>query len=139
MPINNYMKRLLIIAIAGLLLSGCAAITTVRGWIPSFWDDNQSAKIVDVRLTIDRINCDQPQLAQAQQLRDQLRWFELYSQSKGSRQQDVLRLIEPIQATTEDWYKRSLDSQGSKGYCEIKKKILQSQSERAAQAVLGRF
>jgi len=92
-----------------------------------------------VRLAVDRIDCGRDQLAQAQRVRDDLRWFELYSQSKGWRQADVLRIIKPMQETVEDWYKRSLDGQGSKGYCEIKKKILQSQSERAAQAVLGRF
>ncbi len=72
-------------------------------------------------------------------MRDDLRWFELYSESKGWRQADVLRIIKPMQETVEDWYRRSLDAQGTKGYCEIKKKILQQQSERAAQAVLGRF
>ena len=129
------MKRILLI-LAVMVLSGCS---TVQNWIPSFWDDNQSARIVDVRLSVDRINCDQAQLAQAERIRDDLRWFELYSQSKGSRQQDVLRLIQPMQETVNDWYKRSLDNQGSKGYCLIKKRILQQQSERAASAVLGRF
>ncbi len=128
--------KILIAVIVSVALSGCS---TVKSWIPSFWDDNQSAKIVDVRLAVDRIDCSQPQLAQAQRVRDDLRWFELYSQSKGWRQADVLRIIKPMQATVEDWYRRSLDAQGSKGYCEIKKKILQQQSERAAQAVLGRF
>jgi hypothetical protein len=128
--------KILIAVIVSLALSGCAS---VKSWIPSFWDDNQSAKIVDVRLAVDRIDCSQPQLAQAQRVRDDLRWFELYSQSKGWRQADVLRIIKPMQETVEDWYRRSLDAQGSKGYCEIKKKILQQQSERAAQAVLGRF
>ncbi len=129
------MNRLLLI-LALVTLTGCS---TVQRWIPSFWDDNQSARIIDVRLAVDRINCDQPQLAQAQRIRDDLRWFELYSDSKGRSQQDVIRLITPIQETTEDWYKRSLDGQGSRGYCEIKKKILQSQTERAARAVLGRW
>ncbi len=128
--------KILIAVILSVALSGCS---TVKSWIPSFWDDNQSAKIVDVRLAVDRIDCSQPQLAQAQRVRDDLRWFELYSESKGWRQADVLRIIKPMQATVEDWYRRSLDAQGSKGYCEIKKKILQQQSERAAQAVLGRF
>ena len=129
------MNRLIII-FALSLLTGCS---TVKSWIPSFWDDNQSSRIIDVRLAVDRIDCAQPQLAQAGRIRDDLRWFELYSQSKGWRQQDVLRLIKPMQETVDDWYKRSLDQQGSRGYCEIKKKILQQQSERAAQAVLGRF
>jgi hypothetical protein len=118
------------------MLSGCS---TVQNWIPSFWDDNQSAKITDVRLTVDRIDCDRPQLPQAQQLRDQLRWFELYSTSKGALQRDVIALVKPIQDTTEDWYKRSLDGQGSVGYCNIKKKILEQQTARAAKGILGRW
>jgi hypothetical protein len=129
------MKRILLIT-AVVLLSGCAS---VQNWIPSFWDDNQSAKITDVRLTVDRIDCSKDQLAQAQQLRDQLRWFELYSVSKGVLQKDVIRLIAPIQDTTEDWYKRSLDGQGSVGYCNIKKKILEQQTARAAKGILGRW
>jgi hypothetical protein len=129
------MKRILLIT-AVVLLSGCAS---VQNWIPSFWDDNQSAKITDVRLTVDRIDCSRDQLAQAAQLRDQLRWFELYSVSKGALQKDVIRLIAPIQDTTEDWYKRSLDGQGSVGYCNIKKKILEQQTARAAKGILGRW
>jgi TolA-binding protein len=129
------MKRILLIT-AVVLLSGCAS---VQNWIPSFWDPNQSAKITDVRLTVDRIDCSKDQLAQAQQLRDQLRWFELYSVSKGALQKDVIKLIAPIQETTEDWYKRSLDGQGSVGYCNIKKKILEQQTARAAKGILGRW
>jgi hypothetical protein len=129
------MKRIILISCV-VLLSGC---TTVQNWIPSFWDDNQSAKITDVRLTVDRIDCSRDQLAQAVQLRDQLRWFELYSTSKGALQRDVIKLIAPIQATTEDWYKRSLDGQGSVGYCGIKKKILEQQTARAAKGILGRW
>jgi hypothetical protein len=129
------MKRIILIA-AAVMLTGCS---TIQGWIPSFWDSNQSAKITDVRLTVDRIDCSKDQLAQAAQLRDQLRWFELYSVSKGALQRDVIKLIQPIQATTEDWYKRSLDGQGSVGYCNIKKKILEQQTARAATGIMGRW
>jgi len=129
------MIRILLIA-GVVVLSGCS---TVQNWIPSFWDDNQSAKITDVRLTVDRIDCGRDQLAQAIQLRDQLRWFELYSTSKGALQRDVVQLVKPIQDTTEDWYKRSLDGQGSVGYCNIKKKILEQQTARAAKGILGRW
>jgi hypothetical protein len=107
--------------------------------IPSFWDDNQSAKIVDVRLKTDMINCEQAQLPQAQQLQADLRWFELYSESKGRRQQDVQKIIAPMQESVADWVKRSTEGQGSKGYCEIKKKLLQTQAKSAASAILGRF
>ena len=129
------MKRIILIA-AAVMLTGCS---TIQNWIPSFWDGNQSAKITDVRLTVDRIDCSKDQLAQAQQLRDQLRWFELYSVSKGALQKDVIKLVKPIQDTTEDWYKRSLDGQGSVGYCNIKKKILEQQTARAATGIMGRW
>jgi hypothetical protein len=128
--------RKLIVITAMFLLSGCA---TVTNWIPSFWDNNQSARITDVRLRVDRINCEGDQLAQSMAIRDDLRWFELYSRSKGRTQQDVIRVIEPVQQTVEDWYKRSSEGLGSKGYCEIKKKILQQQTERAAAAIMGRW
>jgi hypothetical protein len=129
------MRRLLAI-ITLISLTGCASIS---GLIPSFWDDNQSAKIVDVRLKTDMINCEQAQLPQAQQLQADLRWFELYSESKGGRQQDVQRIIAPMQESVTDWVKRSTEGQGSKGYCEIKKKLLQTQAKSAASAILGRF
>jgi hypothetical protein len=129
------MKRIILIGLV-VTLSGCS---TVQNWIPSFWDDNQAARITDIRLSVDRIDCTKDQLAQAVQLRDQLRWFELYSRSKGALQRDVLALVAPIQSTTEDWYKRSLDGQGSVGYCNIKKKILEGQTERAAKGIMGRW
>jgi flagellar basal body L-ring protein FlgH len=129
------MRRLLAI-ITLISLTGCASIS---GLIPSFWDDNQSARITDVRLRVEQINCDQPQLPQALQVQTDLRWFELYSDSKGARQQDVIRVIAPMQESVSDWVKRSTDGQGSKGYCEIKKKLLQTQAKSAASAILGRF
>jgi hypothetical protein len=129
------MNRLLIILFA-LTLSGCS---TVKGWIPSFWDDNQSAKIIDVRQAVDRLDCGREQLPQVAEIRNNLRWFELYSESKGWRQADVLRVIKPMQETVEDMYKRAESQQGSKTYCEIKKKVMQQQAQRAAAAVLGRF
>jgi hypothetical protein len=119
-----------------LALGGCASISSV---IPSFWDDNQSARIVDVRLGIDRLNCAGDQLAQISRIRDDLRWFELYSASKGALQKDVLAVIAPMQETAEDWYKRTQGGTASKTYCELKKSVMQQQAARAASAVLGRW
>ena len=130
------MKRLITLLVLSLTLTGCASITSL---IPSFWDPNQSARITDVRLRVDQINCEQAQLPQAQQIQNDLRWFELYSESKGSRQQDVIRVIQPMQESVTDWVKRSTDGQGSKTYCEIKKKLLQTQAKSAAAAIQGRF
>lgn len=122
-----------------LILASLTGCSTLQSWIPSFWDSNQSSAIVNIQLTVDRIDCSKPQLAQAIVLRDQLRWFELYSKGKGKLQRDVLAVTAPIQTTAEDWYKRSLDGQGTVGYCGIKKKILEQQTERAVKAVMGRW
>lgn len=124
----------LFLALAVVLLSGC---TTIQNWIPSFWDDNQAAKITDVRVKILNIRCDQDQLTQSQAIMLDLQWFDVYSTSKGFTQRDVIRVIEPIKETTADWIKRGND--GSKTYCELKKRVLTQQSERAARAVMGRW
>jgi flagellar basal body L-ring protein FlgH len=128
--------KILAVAVVALTLSGCS---TVKGWIPSFWDDNQSAKIVDIRKSAEDIDCKQPQLPQAKNLQSQIQWFQLYSESKGWRQQDVLKIVAPMKETVDDWAKRSAEKEGSSTYCEIKKKAIQAQAKRAAEAVLGRF
>lgn len=125
-----------IVIMLAVALTGCAA---VQSWIPSFWDDNQSAKITDVRLAVDRLNCQQNQLAQITVIRDDLRWFELYSTSKGALQRDVLRLIAPMQDTVEDMYTRNSRGTASVTYCELKRQIMTQQAERIAHAVLGRW
>lgn len=129
------MKLILAVAVS-LILTGCS---TVKSWIPSFSDPNQSARIIDVRLDVDRLDCDREHLPQAIKIQQDLRWFQLYSESKGWRQADVLRVIKPMQETVDDFVKRSQAQQGTKNYCEIKKKIMASQAERAAQVILGRF
>lgn len=130
------MMRKLLLALALVSLTGCS---TIKDMIPSFSDNEQSRSIVTVRLLSERLNCDQPLVAQITPIRDELRWFELYSRGKGWRQNDVLKLVHPMQDTVEDFYKRAQDGQATKGYCEIKRKIMITQSSRAAEAVLGRF
>ena len=118
-----------------IALSGCASITSV---IPSFWDDNQSSRIIDVRLAVERVDCANA-LPGVTRVRDDIEWFRLYSHSKGKLQQDVLAVIEPMQETAEDWYKRTQGGTASKTYCELKKSVMQQQAARAASAVLGRW
>ena len=127
------MKTLAIIGAAALTLTGCA---TVQNWVPSFWDDNQSRIIVDARLYIEQIDCDQPQTAQILRVDQELRRFQVYSQAKGTLQKDVLRVIDPMKTSTEEWVKRG---EGSKTYCEIKKKLLTQQADRASSVILGRW
>ncbi len=122
--------------ILAVTLSGCAS---VKSMIPSFWDDNQSAKIVDVRYSVEVLDCSKPHLPQAEKIEMDILWFQLYGESKGWRQQDVLKLVKPLQDTVTDFVKRSKSGEGTEGYCNIKKKIMQTQAKRAAEAVLGRF
>ena len=119
-----------------IMLTGCA---TVQSWIPSFWDANQSARITDVQLAVDRLDCAADQLVQVTRIRDDLRWFELYSVSKGAVQQDEIRLIQPMQQTVEDMHKRNTEGRGSQAYCELKKRIMQQQAARAAAGIQGRW
>lgn len=123
--------------IIGLLL--LISLNACAGMLPSFWDDNQSRAIIDVRQTVRHINCAEPHLPQVQKIQHQLEWFQLYSESKGYLQKDVLLLIQPMQATVDDFVTRSRGTQGSKAYCETKKQLLDTQSRMAAQAVLARF
>lgn len=129
--------RKFIVIVGVLLLTGCAGIVSK---IPSFWDDNQSARIIDARLAVERIDCSSVDVrAQVGRLRDDLLWFELYSEAKGRRQADVITLVHPMRETAEDMYKRYTDGQASKAYCEIKQRILRAQGQRASEAILGRF
>jgi hypothetical protein len=130
------MKNILAIVAVSFALTGCASIQSL---IPSFWDDNQSRAIVDVRQSVAQLNCEQEHAPQVKRIKDNLQWFELYSESKGKRQQDVIRLVTPMKETVDDFYKRSMEKQGTKTYCEIKKKVMILQSDKAASAVLGRF
>jgi hypothetical protein len=126
-----YMNKLIIIFT--VLLSGCAS---VQNWVPSFWDDNQSRSIIDVRSRVESIDCSQPQLPQSQAIARELEWFRLYSESKGSLQKDVIRVTEPMAKTVSEWRARG---EGSTAYCGIKKQLLQQQSARAAAVILGRW
>ena len=126
----------LIVALSFFMLSGCA---TVVSWIPSFNDVNQSAKITDVRQAVDSLDCAKPQYVQVKRIQDELRWFELYSESAGIRNQDVIRIIKPMQATVGDFARMVEQKDGSRVYCDLKKRAMQEQAARAAAVILGRF
>jgi hypothetical protein len=124
----------LAVVILTLALAGCSSLPFE---IPSFWDDNQAARIIDVRKSVDDLDCAAAHAPQVKTIQTHLKWFELYSQSKGTP--DVARLIHPMQATVNDFYKRSVENPGSPAYCELKKRVMITQGETVARAVLGRF
>lgn len=127
------MKRLILIL--ALFISGCASITDM---IPSFNDANQSKAIVDVQLRIADVDCSKPQLEQVARVKSSIDWFLLYSHSKA-RQADVIRLVEPMSATANDWYKRAADGKDNKVFCELKQRLMTAQADKAAKAIIGRF
>lgn len=130
------MRNFILISI--MFLGGCSAVMEK---VPSFWDDNQSARIIDLRVDVSQLNCKNTKEASTgvDQIYRDLLWFDMYSESKGARQTDVRRLVAPMRQTVDEMKKRYADSTPSEVYCELKKKIMLEQSRRAAQAVLGRF
>jgi hypothetical protein len=132
------MKRLLVIGMVALL-QGCATFSfqNIKDQIPSFWDDNQSKSVIDIRQSVEKLNCKEPHAPQVKVIKDNIQWFVLYSESKGTK--DVITLVKPMESTVDDFYKRSLEKQGTEIYCDIKKKILITQSSTVAKTVIGRF
>jgi len=132
------MKRLVLIGMVALL-QGCATFSfqNIKDQIPSFWDDNQSRSVIDIRQSVEKLNCKEPHAPQVKVIKDNIQWFVLYSESKGTK--DVLTLVRPMESTVDDFYKRSLEKQGTEIYCDIKKKILITQSSTVAKTVIGRF
>ena len=132
------MKKLLIVGMVALL-QGCATFSfqDLKDQIPSFWDANQSRSVIDIRQSVEKLNCKEPHAPQVKVIKDNIQWFILYSDSKGTK--DVLTLVKPMESTVDDFYKRSLEKQGTEIYCDIKKKILITQSSAVAKTVIGRF
>ena len=132
------MKRLVLIGLV-VLLQGCATFSfqSIKDQIPSFWDDNQSRSVIDIRQSVEKLNCKEPHATQVKVIKDNIQWFVLYSESKGTK--DVITLVKPMESTVDDFYKRSLEKQGTEIYCDIKKKILITQSSAVAKTVIGRF
>jgi hypothetical protein len=117
-----------------VMLTGCSSI---KDKIPSFWDDNQSFVVIEIRQSVLDLDCKQPHAPQVAIIKKHVDWLILYSQVKDTR--DVLRLVKPMNDTVNDFYDRSMVKQGSEAYCNMKKKILDTQSLTVAKAVLGRF
>jgi len=128
------MKTLLTACFA-LLLVGCSLVK-----VPSFWDPNQAQSIVDVQVAIERIDCDNLKQEQITAVTNEIQWFQTYSESYGWRHQDVLELVEPLDETVAAFESRFEKEESiNPVYCNLKKKNMQQQSGRAAEAILKRF
>ena len=130
------LTSLFVIALFIVIATGCSS---VQKMVPSFWDDNQSKSIVNVRMQIEQIDCSSNQLTQIVPISNEIRWFQLYSESKGIRQHDVLSIVEPMKETVDDWIEHEHVKPNNEIFCTLKKEILTDQSSIAASAILGRF
>lgn len=134
------MKRILIIASIALL-TGCASIqSTVQplvDMIPSFWDDNQAKAAIDIKHKIDKLDCTGNYASQVGGINDSISWFISYSEAKKTK--DVIKLVTPLKETVEDFARKAEKNDVSATYCNLKKKVMITQSTRFSQAVLRRF
>ena len=127
--------KILIPACFALSLVGCSLVK-----VPSFWDPNQAQSIVDVQVAIERIDCDNLKQEQIRAVTNEIQWFQTYSESYGWRHQDVLELVEPLDETVAAFESRFEKEESiNPVYCNLKKKNMQQQSSRAAEAILKRF
>lgn len=131
---QSTVTAVVLISLVVLTMTGCS---TIKDKIPSFWDDNQSRIVIDIRQSVNNLDCTQPHAPQVEIIKKDVDWLVLYSQTKDTR--DILRLVKPLNDTVNDFYNRSLTKQGSESYCKMKKQILETQSSTVAKAVLGRF
>ena len=127
------MKRLIAVAIF-LSLTGCASIME---YIPSSWDVNQAKVITDIQQQARHIDCKAELAPQVNKLAKDIEWFDIYSQTKPTR--DIAKLTGTITDTVTELKDRVAKGPVSPLYCDLKKKIIQQQADILAKSVQGRF
>ena len=125
------MRHLLAIT-ALVTLTGCASIVDM---IPSRWDVNQAKVTTDLRQATHNFDCKADHTAQLKVISDQVQWFALYSESKGTK--DVANLGKTLQATVKEFQDRPQPV--SSIYCDIKRKLMIQQADIIAKTTQGRF
>lgn len=118
--------KTLFLASSFLILTGCSMI-------PSMWDDNESLLVAKVRHSVDYLDCNSNYLPQAKQVQSDIRFLELYSSSKGSK--DLLSMVSKMKLTADGL----VNSSENKVFCTIKKKQLVNQSAVIADSAMERF
>jgi hypothetical protein len=117
--------KILVLSIA-LMISGCSMI-------PSFWDDNESWSVAKIRHSVDTLNCSGNYVPQVNALVSDIRFLQLYSESKGS--DDLGEMISPMMDTARGLQKMTVNET----FCKLKKKQLAKQSAIIADATMERF
>ena len=111
---------------SALLIGGCSMI-------PSFWDDNEAYGVAKVRHSVDAIECSGNYVPQVNTLVSDIRFLELYSESKGS--EDLGEMVSPMMETARGLQKMTVNET----FCKLKKKQLTEQSALIADAAMERF
>jgi PBP1b-binding outer membrane lipoprotein LpoB len=127
------MKRLAALLLI-ISLTGCASIME---YIPSSWDVNQAKSITDIQQQAKHIDCKADLVPQVNQLAKEVEWFDIYSQTKPTR--DINKLTGVIKDTVKELQERVTKGPVSPLYCDLKKKIIQQQADILAKSVQGRF
>jgi len=123
--------------IAILLTVNLIACSTIKEYIPSGWDANQSQSITDIQQAARRFDCRGDIKQQAATLDGKVDWFDIYSKSKPTR--DINKLTGTLITTVKELNDRVRAGPVSPLYCELKKKIIQQQADIIAGSVHGRF
>jgi predicted small lipoprotein YifL len=126
------MKKLIAV-LALVTLAGCSSL----GPWPSKWDVNQAKVTTDLRQTTHNFDCKGNLTEQLTILNLQIQWFDLYAESKSTK--DVAHLTDTMKGTAKEFAERANKGPVSPLYCDLKKKLMIQQADIIAKTVQGRF
>ena len=110
-------------------LSGCSTIMNT-----SFYDENESKAVVDMWVSVQRLDCASEQSSQqVGAIVDSKNWLKTYSLGKGSK--DVSEMVVIFEKSLNPMVGKDM----SEAYCNSKKKTLLNQSEKMTRAMMRRF
>jgi len=115
------------------MLTGCSSL----GPWPSKWDVNQAKVTTDLRQTTHNFDCKGNLTEQLTVLNLQIQWFDLYAESKSTK--DVASLTDTMKGTAKEFAERANKGPVSPLYCDLKKKLMIQQADIIAKTVQGRF
>ncbi len=110
-------------------LSGCASVEWVKKVWPRSHDPQLVSQWVDVKVSIDSVNCEQTPTGWAQVV-DPARKLSIYAEFRKDPQQENLKGLLA--------HAERMSKGGSKAFCEIGKKTAQSRLDAARTAWEGR-
>jgi len=117
-----------------ITLSGCSSLVDM---IPSKWDVNQARVTTDLRQTTHNFDCKGNLTEQLTVLNLQLQWFDMYAESKSTK--DVAKLTVVMKDTAKEFAERAGNGPVSPLYCDLKRKLMIQQADIIAKTVQARF